>query len=219
MERRNDSQRHIIERDKKYCENSEMSKAVDTSELDRIYELILQLIKNAGALAMDGFNSTDKCVDTKQGSWDLVTRYDKAVEDLIIAGIRKNYPDHRWVHESYGLHQYWVRNGTFRILGEESTSNLILTDDPTWIIDPIDGTTNYVHKIPIFGITVAFCVKKETLIGVTLNPAGNELYTARKGHGAYLNGKRIQCSNVTQVMQLHIPQIRDFVWTKVRRHF
>lgn len=90
-----------------------------------------------------------------------------------------------------------------RILGEESTTNtsITFTDDPTWIIDPIDGTTNYVHKIPIFAITVAFCVNKEIVIGVTLNPAQNELYTARKGHGAYLKGKRIYCSKVTAVFR------------------
>lgn len=87
----------------------------------------------------------------------------------------------------------------YRILGEESTTNITLTDEPTWIIDPIDGTTNYVHKIPIFGITVAFCVNKEILIGVTSNPAQNELYTARKGQGAHLNGQRIYCSKVTAV--------------------
>lgn len=92
------------------------------------------------------------------------------------------------------------RDGIFRFLGEESTTDLTMTDDPTWIIDPIDGTTNYIHKIPIFAIAVAFCVNKETLIGVTLNPAHDELYTARKGQGAYLNGKQIYCSNVTEVL-------------------
>lgn len=84
-------------------------------------------------------------------------------------------------------------------MGEESSTNITLTNDPTWIIDPIDGTTNYVHKIPIFGISVAFCVNKEILIGVVFNPAQNELYTARKGQGAYLNGERIHSSNVTEV--------------------
>lgn len=72
-----------------------MSGVIDTSELDRIYELLLELIKNAGVLAMEGFNSSDKTVDTKRGSWDLVTPYDKAVEKLIIAGIRKQYPTHK----------------------------------------------------------------------------------------------------------------------------
>lgn len=73
-----------------------MSVALDASELDRIYELLLQLIKNAGDLAMEGFNSSAKKIDTKQGSWDLVTHYDKAVEALLIAGIRKQYPTHKW---------------------------------------------------------------------------------------------------------------------------
>lgn len=73
-----------------------MSVALDATELDRIYELLLQLIKNAGDLAMEGFNALEKNIDTKQGSWDLVTQYDKSVEALLIAGIRKQYPTHKW---------------------------------------------------------------------------------------------------------------------------
>lgn len=84
-------------------------------------------------------------------------------------------------------------------MGEESSTNITLTNDPTWIIDPIDGTTNYVHKVPIFAISVAFCVNKETLIGVVYNPAQNEMYSALKGQGAYLNDKKIHTSNETQV--------------------
>lgn len=68
---------------------------LDASDLDRIYELLLQLIKSAGELAMEGFNLATKKVDTKQGTWDLVTHYDKAVEDLLIEGIRKEYPTHK----------------------------------------------------------------------------------------------------------------------------
>lgn len=72
-----------------------MPKAIDASELDVIYELLMQLIQSAGELAMEGFNLTTKKVVTKQGDWDLVTSYDKSVEDLLIAGIRKQYPNHK----------------------------------------------------------------------------------------------------------------------------
>lgn len=72
-----------------------MPGTVDASELDRIYELLVQLIQKASDLAMDGFNLTEAKFDTKQGDWDLVTYYDKAVEDFLIAGIRNHYPTHK----------------------------------------------------------------------------------------------------------------------------
>lgn len=72
-----------------------MPVALDASELDRIYELLLELIKKAGNLAMEGFNSDPKIVNTKKGKWDMVTHYDRAVEELLIAGIRKQYPSHK----------------------------------------------------------------------------------------------------------------------------
>lgn len=86
-----------------------------------------------------------------------------------------------------------------RFLAEESATVIELTDAPTWIIDPIDGTTNFVHKIPLFAINIAFAVGKELLFGVTLVPTLDELYTARKGQGAFLNGSPIHCSDVTRV--------------------
>lgn len=87
-----------------------------------------------------------------------------------------------------------------RFLAEESTKNLTLTDDPTWIIDPIDGTANFVHKLPFFAINVAYAVNKEVQFGLTYAPALRELFTARKGRGAFLNARRIKCSNNTVVL-------------------
>lgn len=89
---------------------------------------------------------------------------------------------------------YWLR-----FLCEESANKLELTDAPTWIIDPIDGTTNYVHGFPMFAIAVAFSYKKELQFGITFNPALNQLYTARKGQGAFLNGEPISCSTTKEV--------------------
>lgn len=74
-----------------------MKATLESAELDSIYELLLKLIKNAGDLAMVGFNETTKTVNTKQAYWDLVTDYDKAIENLLIAGIFQQYPNHKWV--------------------------------------------------------------------------------------------------------------------------
>lgn len=71
---------------------------------------------------------------------------------------------------------------------------MVLTDDPTWIIDPIDGTSNFVRKLPMSCISVGLSVNKELCLGIIYNPFQNELYSAVKGQGAFLNGKRIRTS-------------------------
>lgn len=84
-------------------------------------------------------------------------------------------------------------------MAEESTKTLELTDDPTWVIDPIDGTTNYVHGIPFVAISVAFVLKREIVIGVTYNPILEEYFKCRLGQGSYLNNERIYCSKTETV--------------------
>lgn len=69
---------------------------------------------------------------------------------------------------------------------------IIFTDDPTWIIDPIDGTMNFVHSNPLISISVALTVNKRLEIGIIYLPALDMMYTARKGKGAELNGKKIK---------------------------
>lgn len=91
-------------------------------------------------------------------------------------------------------------NILFRFLAEETSNENNLTNDPTWIIDPIDGTVNYVHKFPFFGINIGFSLNKELQFGATYLPKLDELYTARKGQGAYLNGERIHVSVVQNVI-------------------
>lgn len=89
----------------------------------------------------------------------------------------------------------------YRHIGEEETSinGTIpeLTDDPTWIIDPIDGTQNFVRYMPITCISVGVTINKEQVLGIVFNPYLDELFTAVKGEGAYLNGKRIYTSGCT----------------------
>lgn len=87
-----------------------------------------------------------------------------------------------------------------RFIGEETVSTtkclLELTNAPTWIIDPIDGTTNFVHSFPLTCISIALSVNKELQLGIVYNPALEQLFTAKKGQGAFLNGKPIKCSNI-----------------------
>ncbi|XP_066582599.1 inositol monophosphatase 1 isoform X2 [Prorops nasuta] len=108
---------------------------------------------------------------------DLVTEWDQKVEKLIIDGISSKYFDHKFI-------------------GEEGVggTKIQLTETPTWIIDPIDGTMNFVHGMPHSCISVALVVNKITEIGIVYNPFIEQLFTARRGKGAFLNGGPIKVS-------------------------
>ncbi|MGH0149219.1 UNVERIFIED_CONTAM: hypothetical protein FKN15_014629 [Acipenser sinensis] len=85
----------------------------------------------------------------------------------------------------------------FSFIGEESVAageSSILTDNPTWIIDPIDGTTNFVHRFPFVAVSIGFAVKKELEFGVVYSCMEDKMYTARKGKGAFCNGVQLKVS-------------------------
>lgn len=99
-----------------------------------------------------------------------------------------------------------------RFIAEESEkTNDALTDDPTWIIDPIDGTNNYIRRIPFVAISVAFVYKKEICLGIVYNPVLNEFYSARVGTGAFLNGKPIRCSGIEHLKDACIGHEVSFI--------
>jgi len=148
-----------------------------TSELDSYYALIMQLVDEAGQL-ISARNLQEKCVEEKSCNIDLVTETDQEVEKLLIEGIKKQFPNHEFI-------------------GEEDSSagkKAVLTDVPTWIIDPVDGTMNFVHSFPHSAISVALLVNKVTEIGIVYNPVLEQKYTARRGQGAFYNGKQIKVS-------------------------
>ena len=121
-------------------------------------------------------------IETKQDQIsNLVTDADKASEKAIIELIRARYPDHA-------------------ILGEEGGASEGRAD-VRWIIDPLDGTTNFAHGLPIFSISIAAEKNGELVAGVVYNPASEELFAAEKGAGATLNGAPIHVSDVEDIRQ------------------
>ncbi|XP_054004728.1 inositol monophosphatase 1-like [Hylaeus anthracinus] len=152
-------------------------------ELNYCYDFVLKLTIESGKVIRDAIQGS-KNIDTKAGDWDLVTQYDKKIEEILIDGIAKAFPKHKFI-------------------GEEtvSSSNHLpdLTDEPTWIIDPIDGTTNFVHSFPFACISIALVVKKQIEIGIVYNPVLEQLFTARRGRGAFLNGKPIKSSQADKL--------------------
>ncbi len=111
---------------------------------------------------------------------NLVTEIDKRSEEIIIDIIHKHFPGHD-------------------ILAEESGRTKGKTSDYRWIIDPLDGTTNFTHGFPVFCVSIGVEYKGELIIGVIYDPNFNELFTAEKGKGAFLNGKRINVSRIDKL--------------------
>ncbi|XP_051809836.1 inositol monophosphatase 1-like isoform X1 [Acanthochromis polyacanthus] len=119
-----------------------------------------------------------KEVKLKSSPADLVTETDQRVEKILISAIRNRYPQHRFI-------------------GEESVAageRLELTDSPTWIIDPIDGTVNFVHRFPFVAISIAFTFNKQIQFGIVYSCVEDKLFYAQRGGGAFLNGEPLYVS-------------------------
>lgn len=132
-----------------------------------------------GEVLMSHYGKVSK-ID-KKGAIDLVTEADTESERVIIETIRNVFADHSILAEESGLG-----------IGDK---------DYQWIIDPLDGTTNFAHQIGFFSISIAFALKGETVFGLVLNPLTRELFTAVKGEGASLNGRRISVSTSKAVSE------------------
>ncbi|WP_169085992.1 inositol monophosphatase family protein [Paenibacillus sp. PL91] len=124
-------------------------------------------------------------LDIKYSSHDLVTEVDKGSERLIKNLILTHFPHHSFLGEE------GVEPGP-----EASTRALenIRDAEYLWIVDPIDGTTNYVHGFPYFCVSIALAHNGEVIVGVIYDPMRDELFVAEKGKGAYVHGKRMQVS-------------------------
>ncbi|XP_072398709.1 inositol monophosphatase 2-like [Diabrotica undecimpunctata] len=152
---------------------------MSAEELDQYYETAVALGKQLGAIIKETALVRNKSTSTKLNRTDLVTDTDKQIEKLLISTISQEYPNHK-------------------VIGEESTfegAECTLTDAPTWIVDPIDGTMNFVHSFPHSCISIAVFVNKEPEIGIIYNPHLEQFFSARRGKGAFLNGKPISVSN------------------------
>ena len=114
-----------------------------------------------------------------------MTEADLASQQAIQALIESVYPSHRFLGEEDGLPAD---------LAEKLAGYC-------WIVDPLDGTTNYVHHMPAFAVSVALCLHGEPVVGVVYDPSLDECFAAERGAGASLNGVRIQCSTETELRQ------------------
>jgi myo-inositol-1(or 4)-monophosphatase len=137
----------------------------------------IQAALSAGALLRQGF-STEFKIEKKEGKQNLVTEYDKASEKGIISCIFQHFPDHA-------------------ILAEESGEIQKGKSPVTWIIDPLDGTVNFAHNVPVFSVSIAAAIDMQVVSGVVYQPMTQELFIAEKGKGAYLNGQKLAVTKTT----------------------
>ena len=133
-----------------------------------------EIALEAGKFLKGKFHETHDI--TYKGEIDLVTEADRGCEALLIARIEKAFPGHG-------------------ILAEE-TRGAAEKNEYTWIIDPLDGTTNYAHQYPVFCVSIALQRDGEVIVGAICNPMMEELFVVEKGKGAFLNGRRL-CVSAT----------------------
>ena len=138
---------------------------------------IESLACQAGALLRNGFGGPMQ-VDRK-GAIDLVTEMDHRAEDLILNRIHHDFPEHNTISEESG------------VLKKKGTQQ--------WIIDPLDGTVNYAHGVPIYAVSIAYAEDGLVQMGVVYDPMQEDCYTAQRGCGARLNGHLIQPSDTPEM--------------------
>ncbi|CAG9761599.1 unnamed protein product [Ceutorhynchus assimilis] len=146
------------------------------------YQFILPLVIEAGKVMKNVVEVKTELKNNDYG--DIVTQYDRQIEEVLIRKIKDRYPTHCHIAEE-------------EMSTKDEKPNL--TDEPTWIIDPIDGTANFARGIAFTCVSVGLTINKEQVLGVVLNPYLDELFTAIKGEGAFLNGTRIFTSGCKDI--------------------
>lgn len=141
-------------------------------------DYLIKIAQHAGDILMDGYLKKHEI--HHKGRIDLVTEMDKRSESYLLGEITRDFPDHSIVTEESGF-----LNGS---------------EDQRWFIDPLDGTSNYAHGVPIFSVTVAYAQRGQLTLAVTIDPTRAHCFCAEHGQGAYRNNDR-----------LHVSETKDLV--------
>ena len=151
---------------------------MDTSlAIQERFSFAVHIALQAGYLLKAGFG-TSFSIQEKEGRHNLVTDYDHRSEELILSSISKAFPEDGFLAEERGA--------------SKNTSAAF-----EWIVDPLDGTVNFAHTIPVFSVSIGCRWKGETVLGVVYQPITQELFTVQKGKGAYRNGSKMAVTKTT----------------------
>jgi len=140
----------------------------------------IRAARAAGNVITRNMDRIDTLQIDEKGRNDFVSEVDRAAETEIVSVLKKAYPDHS-------------------VLGEESGQTGDTDAEYQWIVDPLDGTTNFLHGYPYFSVSIALMHKNRIEQGIVYNPVSQELFTATRGDGAWLNSKRIRVSKTNQM--------------------
>jgi len=140
---------------------------------------IERLAREAGAILRAGYNMEHQV--KYKGIIDPVTEVDHQSEAYLLGEVRRDFPDHHIFSEESGV-----------IQGD---------DTHIWYIDPLDGTVNYAHHVPIFTVSIAYAFGGRTTLGAVYDPMRDELFTAERGKGAFINGQRLRVSTATDLQR------------------
>ena len=153
-------------------------------DLDLRFRVAQAVIREAGSLAADHYRRRASLAIDRKGAQDLVSEADRACEDLIVAGLTRLFPKDSFLGEEAGL----------RNPGGEAI----------WVIDPIDGTHNFLTGVPFWCVSLALVIGGESVIGLIYHPAEDELFCAQRGGGAFLNGTAIRVTGETELTRARI---------------
>ncbi len=160
-------------------------------------EVLLEATREAGKIIAHYFQGSF-AVENKEGINNLVTEVDKHAESRIIEIIKSNFPDHSIISEEVGE---------------------MIQDSPyKWIIDPIDGTVNFAHGIPLCCVSIGLKHEKQLILGAVYNPMMNELFFAEKGKGAFLNDKPISVSKKSDFRKACLVTGFPYKWPESKEH-
>ncbi len=136
---------------------------------------IQSLAREAGALHLARFRQVER-IERKEHATDLVTEVDRAVDDLIVNALRRQFPSHRIISEEGGARAHDA--------------------DDVWFADPLDGTTNYAHAYPVFAVAIGWQQRGQMVLGVVYDAIRDELFSAERGAGAFVNHVRLRVAEI-----------------------
>ena len=145
------------------------------NSISPILNIMIKACEKASKVIIRDFGEIENLQVSKKGQYDFVTKTDKRVEEILIEELKKN-------------------KKRYSFITEESGTIVNSDNDNFWIIDPIDGTTNFLHGIPHFAISIALRSKDELLSGLIFDPIKDEMFFAEKDKGAFLNNQRLRVS-------------------------
>jgi myo-inositol-1(or 4)-monophosphatase len=141
---------------------------------EKILQVALEAARRAGSYLKENYSDVQRPEVEFKGEIDLLTKYDKESQEIICSILAENFPTHS-------------------ILAEEDL-NVVQEKESLWLIDPLDGTTNFAHSLPVFSVSIAFYLENKPLVGVVYAPILQEMFHAVSNGGAFLNQKKITVS-------------------------